>query len=199
MSEMSVIRVPRALDGLDPIVLDMTEIRLAEARLMEVAMTNSLRAPELLATFNGAYLSVSRYLNYLEYELGLAERRFAETRAAFMIDELPGLLIEKGLATSRSPLGSEDIRQAFLDVNPNLRKIQELISNIKCHIGMLEISQTGFENGYNSVKKLLGNDTSSWRSNPNLPQPAPASPGLPASDHVVTSAGGDILSDFFGT
>ena len=103
MNDMNFIRVPRALDGLAPLELEMTSIRQADARLQEVAFTNAHRAPELLTLFNRAWLDTSRYLNLLEYEMDVAERRLAEIRAIFIIDKLPALLAEKGFASSRSP------------------------------------------------------------------------------------------------
>ena len=206
MNEMNVIRVPRALDGLDPLTLDMTDLRQAEGRLGEVAFTNAARAPELLTAFNQAWLSTSRYLNLLEYEQDIADRRLAEIRAIVIIDKLPALLAEKGLATARSPLGSEDIRQAFLDRDPDYKRMQELIVVLRSYVSLLGTLKKAFENGLralvminkidNSVKKLLGNDpTSGFRPNPNLPQTPPSSPGLPSDDFKVTS---DISSDFFG-
>jgi hypothetical protein len=196
MNEMNTLRVPRALDGLDPLTLNMADLRQAEGRLGEVAFTNAARAPELLATFNKAWLDASRYLNLLEYEQDIADRRVAEIRAIVIIDKLPALLAEKGLATSRSPLGSEDIRQAFLDRDPDYKRMQELIVILRSYVSLLATLKKAFENGYNSVKKLLGNDpTSGYRPNPNLPQSPPSSPGLPSDDFKVTS---DISSDFFG-
>ena len=192
MNELNTIRVPRALDGLEPLCFDMTDIRQAEARLGEVALTNSNRAAELLTTFNQAYLNISRYLNFLEYEAGVAERRLAEVRAIFLIDKLPALLAEKNLATSRSPLGSEDIRQAFLDRDPDYKRMQELIGNLECYVGLFETIQIGFENAYNSVKKLLGTSGSEYRPNPNLGQPAPSSPEISNHNRALVSS-----DDFF--
>lgn len=186
MNDMNVIRVPRALDGLDPLSLDMTEIRQADARRQEVAMVNALRAPELLTLFNSAWLVTARYINYLEYELDVATRRLAEIKAIIILDKVPVILAEKGLANARSPLGSEDVRQAILDRDPDYKRVQEYLSNVRCYLGLLEAYQTSFMNAYNSVKKILGTDTSSWRPNPNLPQPiSPSTPLLTVGDPVV--------------
>lgn len=198
MNEMNFIRVPRALEGLEPLALDMTKIRQAEGRLPEVALTNSHRAPELLALFNGGYLDVSRYLNLLEYEMDVAERRLAEAKATFLIDKLPSLLADKGFASARSPLGSEDIRQAFLDRDDDYKRFQDLICVLRSYIGLFETLQTGFENGYNSVKKLIGTDSSTWRQNPNLTQPSPSSPDPVGSPFSYENAVG-TSDDFFGT
>lgn len=199
MNEMNIIRVPRALDGLEPLTLDMTEIRQADGRRQEVAMVNALRAPELLTLFNNAWLVTAKYLNYLEYELDVAVRRLAETKAVILLDKVPVILAEKGLASARSPLGSEDIRQAILDRDPDYKKVQEYISSVRCYVGLLEAYQTSFMNAYNSVKKILGTDTSSWRPNPNLPQPiSPSTPltvGDPVVDPMKVTCNDD---DFFG-
>lgn len=197
MNDMNFIRVPRARDGLEPLAFDMTGIRQAEGRLQEVAFTNNNRAPELLALFNGAFLITSRYINLLEYELDVVEQRLAEARAIFLIDKLPGLLAEKGLATARSPLGSEDIRQAFLDREPEFKALNEMAITYKCYIGLWETQQIGFENAYNSVKKLLGIDGSqSWRPNPNLPQQLGSEPNSAALRQSTPTTSAD--DDFFG-
>lgn len=197
MSEMNLIRVPRALDGLEPLILDMTDIRQADGRRQEVAMVNALRAPELLTLFNNAWLITAKYLNYLEYELDVAVRRLAEVKAVIILDKVPGILAQKGLASSRSPLGSEDVRQAILDIDPDYKKVQEYISSVRCYVGLLEAYQTSFMNAYNSVKKILGTDTSSWRPNPNLPQPISpnTAPVDPIDNPMKVTCNDD---DFFG-
>lgn len=195
MESANSIRVPRGLAGLDPLVLDMDEIRKAEIRLPEVALTNALRAPELLATFNSSYLVAARYANQLEYELGAAQRRLSEARAIFLIDKLPGLLAEKGLATARSPLGSEDIRQAFLDRDPEYKQIQEVIATIETYKTMMDIYKRGFENAYNSVKKLIGNAPSpNFLSNPNLI----VEPTTVASKPAFSPSAASEWDNFFG-
>lgn len=193
--------VPRARDGQEPLSLDLTEIRQAERRLGEVAMTNAVRAPELLALYNGAYLMVRRYINLLEYEENVAERRLEEVRAIFIVDKLPELLAAKGLATSRSPLGSEDIRTAFLALDPEYKRMQEMLSTIKAYSALLKTMETGFENAYNSVKKLLGVGTDpTTRANPNLVQPLyenSVTSGM--STHAQSrSTATESIEDFFG-
>lgn len=184
---MNIIRVPRAHEGLEPLLLDMTSLRQAELRQQEVAGTNSVRAPELLAVFNRAFLEARRYLARLQYEYDIAERQLSEARAVFLIDKLPELLAAKGLATARSPLGSEDLRQAFLDRDPDYKKYQNLLANIRCYMSLVEVLGDSFENSYNSVKKLVGSDSSSaYRPNPNLPQPSPIADVTPSDDFFGT-------------
>ena len=199
--EMTIIRVPRALDGLEPLTFEMGEIYRDYHRQEEVAMVNSIRAPELLTVFNRNYLTLSRYINILQYEIDVANRRLEEAKAILIIDKLPGLLSEKGLSSPRSPLGSEDVRQAFLSQDADYQRFRQLLEILNLHLTNFETYRKGFENSYNSVKKLIGTDPSSWRPNPNLTQPAPSSPspspGLPSNDFKVTSEG--LSDDFFGT
>ena len=194
MDEMNLIRVPRALDGIEPLSLDMSSIRQADARLQEVQFVNAQKAPELLYLFNRAWLDTSRYINLLEYEAGMATRRLEEIRAVFVIDKLPGLMVEKGLARPSSPLGSEDLRQDFLNREEDYKRMKDLMVILDSYIGLLSSMQKGFQNGFDTVKKILGSDTN-HRPNPYLPQPQPASPGLPSDTFKVTSASDD---DFFG-
>jgi hypothetical protein len=174
--ETQLLRVPRT-DPANPLVLDTTQIVYAQERLPEVAFSNTSRAPELMAVFNMAYLNTTRCLAQLEYELIQAKTRANSIKAVLLLDRLPGMLQAKGLSTARSPLGSEDIRQAFLDSDPEYLAALELTHNTQCYIAALEGQKRAFENAYNAVKKMLGQDTSTQRQNLNLPtayNPSPA-------------------------
>lgn len=168
MNELNLLRVPRVLNGIDPLVIDMTAIRYAESRLSEVAIVNSARAAELLSLFNNAWLVSSKYLDMLKYESDCAERKASEVRAIFIVDKLPDLLKAKGLSTPRSPLGSEDIRLAFLEIDVEYKKIRDLQGILKSYVHFFETYRKAFENSYNSVKKLITNDQFAWRPNPGL-------------------------------
>lgn len=166
--ETQIISIPR-VDSSNPLVLDTTQIAYAQERLPEVAYSNQARAPELMALFNMAYLNTTRCLAKLEYELMQAKSRANNVRAILLLDRLPAMLQAKGLASPRSPMGSEDIRQAFLDSDPEYATALELVYNTQCYIAAFEGQKRAFENAYNAVKKMLGQDTSMQRQNPNLP------------------------------
>jgi len=165
--ETQIISVPRT-DPANPLILDTTTIVYAQQRLPEVAYSNQARAPELMALFNMAYLDTTRCLAKLEYELIQTKTKANSVRAILLLDRLPAMLQAKGLATTRSPLGSEDIRQAFLDSDPEYLQALELVNQTQCYIAALEGQKRAFENAYNAVKKMLGQDTSAQRQNPNL-------------------------------
>lgn len=203
---MNIIRIPRSFDNVPPLELDMTEINMAAGRIQDVAFVNQSRAGELLALFNTAYLNVGRYMALVEYEYEMAEKKAAEIRAVLIIDKIPGILQEKGLATSRNPLGSEDIRLAVMNMDPEYKRAQELIINIRCYLTLLQDTKKAFEMAYNGVKKVMGDSSSNMNrlSNPNLPQPAPSSGASSVPDVWTESKGtvtipNQIDNDFFGT
>ena len=66
--------VPRGNPGLTPLQLNMQTIIDAEHRVGEVAIMTPEKAPEMLATFNRAYLDLTRMLSYLELEANSAAR-----------------------------------------------------------------------------------------------------------------------------
>ena len=195
MNELSVIRVPRADPSLPPLVLDLADIYMAMGRKEEVAIVNSHKAPELLSMFNVAYLNASRLINALEYEYQLAEQKVRQIKSIILLDRMKDFLESKGLANARSPLGSEDIRQAVYEQDPEYSRASTVAMNLQCRITQIQDFRKCFQNCYESVKKIMGSDAmgSFSRQNPNLIVPlsgtnnqAPQEP-LPPDD------------DFFGT
>ena len=195
--QMNVIRVPRAHEGLSPIFLDMKQIYIAYNRLNEIAFVNSARAPELLVLFTKAYLDTHRYYSLLEYELSVANRKAEEAKAIAILDKLPEVSVSKGWATTRSPLGSEDIRQAFLAKDLDYQKALDLVENIKAHSVYLKGLLKGFENAYNSVKKIIGNEVN--RPNPYLPISNPNEDVVGDKSNSSFHNGDDSDSTFFGS
>lgn len=202
MNEIPVLRVPRADPALPPLVLDLTEIYLALGRKEEVATVNNHKAPELLSLFNVAYLNASRVLNALQYELVVCEHLIRETKAIILLDRMKGILEKSGLANSRNPLGSEDIRQAVYEMDPEYKRATTLAENLGCYITQVTDWRKCFQNAFDSVKKIMGSETMSYsRQNPNLiaslsqNTPAYSGPGTNNRD----PQGSPDVDDFFGT
>lgn len=161
------LMVPRGLPNLAPLSFEVGEIRRAEERIQEIAFMTPSKAPELMAVFNKAYLDVCRISSAVEYEYELASKHLRETRAVLLIDKVPQRLKEKGLSTTKSPNGSEDYRQALLDLDPDYSKAQETLINIKCYLSLLEGKKKSIEMAYTATKKILGESFQN-RSNPHL-------------------------------
>lgn len=194
MDGLTTLTIPRALKDVGPLVLDMTSIYGAAARVHEVSIVNNGKAPELLALFNVAYLNVARCIAVVEYEREVAEKRLGEIRAVLLLDKMPELLRKKGLTTDRNPLGSVDMREAVINQDPEYQDMAMLAINLKCHLTLLKEFKSGFEMAYNGVKKVMGDSIGSQnRANPYLVAPAPASNPDNRSEAETD------FNDFFGT
>lgn len=156
---MTTILVPRALSGLSPIALNLGELDTAERRIAEVATVTPLKAPELLATFNMAFLEASRYIALLEQEYVQAKRQADRIRSVVLLDKVPQILAAKGLASAKSPAGSEDLRKAVLDGDEEYGQALDRVNVIECYVELLKGKQKGLEMAYTSVKKMLGEST----------------------------------------
>jgi hypothetical protein len=170
MSELTIIRIPRYDPNLPPLTIDMSEIYFALSRKDEVASVTSHKAPELLTLFNVAYLNASRILNTLQYELTATEHTIREIKAIILLDKMKSLLESYGVGNSRNPLGSEDIRQAVYERDPEYKRATTLAENLSCYITQISDFRKFFQNSFDSVKKIMGSEAmgSYARQNPNL-------------------------------
>lgn len=142
--------VPRGNPGLTPLQLNMQTIIDAEHRVGEVAIMTPEKAPEMLATFNRAYLDLTRMLSYLELEANSAARHVNLRRSLLLLDIAPKTLADKHLATSK------DLRDAVVDADHEYQELLERQGTIKAFQTLLEGKKKGIEMAYTSVKKILG-------------------------------------------
>lgn len=138
------------------LALDTKTSTSAEYRLFEVATVTAAKAPELLSTFNMAYLELSRNLANSQFEYNRAVRARENARATFMIDRLPNALQAKNLVTAKSPMGTEDIRSSLLRMDTDFLAAEELVDELKCVCSLLDGKMKSVEMAYTSVKKILG-------------------------------------------
>lgn len=166
-NEVSIV-VPRGVPGLAPVTIDITVLVRAEARIVEVAAVTPVKAPELLATFNIAFLEASKFIALVEQELVQAKRFADKRRSVVILDVVPQVLATKGLATAKNPMGSEDLRRAILDGDEEYQKCLDRVNVIECYLELLKGKQKGIEMAYTSVKKLLGEQAFNFGNNHNL-------------------------------
>lgn len=151
--------------GVDPnISWDITDVQIAESRMFEVAAVTAHKANELLALFNNAFLETGKALAQARYQHVKAEQAISRRRAVIITDILPAKLVEKGLASARSPLGSEDIRNAFIEQDEAFIAMSDRRDKIKAIMELLETKKKAFENAYTSVKKILGENNYTARN-----------------------------------
>ncbi|CAB4127291.1 hypothetical protein UFOVP75_123 [uncultured Caudovirales phage] len=140
-------------------------IRRAESRIGEIASMTPLKAPELLATFNQAWMDATRFATMLEAQKVEAQRNVDKVRSVILIDKIPGILLAKNLATPKSPMGSEDVRNAIIDVDVDYNAAIDRYNTIVCYLDLMKGKAKGLEMAYTSVKRILGEHSFNYKPN----------------------------------
>lgn len=151
----SIIEVPRGKLG-KPIQVDLKSIVEAERRIEDIATVTTMKAPELLYTFNKAWKDLHEVVTRVKTEKTIAEIEMARVKGELILDHVPQVLKDKGLWRASSPAGSEDLRQAVLDTTPAYLEIQEKVNQINGAYEFLKGKLDSFRMAYESVKKILG-------------------------------------------
>lgn len=102
-----------AVPGNQALIVNMETVYRAEGRLSDIAFVNRETAGELLSAFNQGYSELSRAFGRVCYLVSKLEKDRKRRKAILTLDVIPEKAKEKGLANSRSPTGSEDVREAF--------------------------------------------------------------------------------------
>lgn len=152
----SSIEVPRGKGIGRPISVDLKAIVEAEHRIAEIAFMTTQKAPELLYTFNKAWKDLHELVIKVKTEKTYAEIEMARVKGELILDVIPGILKQKGLARDSSPAGSADLRQAVLDTNPVYLAAQERANEITAAYEFLKGKLDSFRMAYESTKKILG-------------------------------------------
>jgi hypothetical protein len=154
LSADKALVVPAA-DGQAPLVFDMREIFRAESRLIELNAVTRVKAGELLHTFITAWRDTKRLVARTRRQLVAAKRNVKEARATVIVDKLQEILKEKGLATPKSPSGSEDLRSSIVEKDPDYKAANAIQEEIEAALEWLEIQAETFKMAYFSVNKLI--------------------------------------------
>jgi hypothetical protein len=136
------------------LVLDMTELRVLEARQQEVAIVSRTTAPELMQAFTNGYGIASRALIALEFQLSRVHTLLDERKAVVILDIAPTQLREKGLVRPNSPSGSEDQRLAVLALDPEYKQLRQRRDMIEAATEFMKTKVKSFEQSYQSVKRV---------------------------------------------
>lgn len=150
--------------GEAPIEIDLREILRVEARQIDVQYVTPGKAPELLTTFNIAWRDLHQAISMLELEKLRAQKSLDKRRATILLDVVPGVLKEKGVAST------VDNRQAVIDLDPEYVECKERVDSIQCAIDFLAGKLKSFERAHQSVSRIMNHDTynMSSKENPRL-------------------------------
>lgn len=155
------ICVPAGDEKKPDLVIDLAAIQVSEARQSEVATVTPVKAGELLSTYNKAWADLHELITRLEAEKNRAKRAVDQRKAVLLLDDIPRILKEKGVASAA------DTRQAVIDRDEAYVRLSERLEAIEIVIALLKGKSKSFENAYTSVKKIMGEDAFNMAGNRN--------------------------------
>lgn len=164
----NIVLCPAGTPGGQPTEVNFGHWADLETRIGEIATVTPTKAPELLATFNRVCLDLERLHNNLELEHQYSLRHAERVRGQVILDRVPKILIEKGIATAKNPLGSEDIRNAILSQDQEYQDALERCDQIRAMVKLISSKYDAFERAFRSVSKLVGEAVFNYGSNRSL-------------------------------
>lgn len=145
--------VPRV--NTTPMVYDMRRIHKAESRLVELASVTKPKAGELLHAFIDAWGDARDYLATLRGEFGRAKQHLRSVRGKIVLDEAAVILQKKGLASTRSPAGSEDLRDAVVNTSKDYLEATDLLAQVEAAVELMDGKVEKLKMAYFAVNKLI--------------------------------------------
>jgi hypothetical protein len=159
--------------------IDITELVKLENRLADVATVTIQKAPELLMTFNRAWLDLNRMISILTFEKNKAENLLKRNRAEALLNCTEDTLKAKG-----HNKGSADLRNAIADTDPSVIEAGDKLDEFKALLSFLQGKQEAFKEGYQSVKKIISVSQLPGQQygNGGMPEPFSQKPTINNSD-----------------
>jgi hypothetical protein len=139
----------------EPVVLDLRKVFKAEARLIELHHVTRVKAGELLHCFIEAWHDARQGQARARKQLVVAKRKLKEIKAEVVLDRAIDILKAKGLISTRSPSGSEDLRESVVTRDPSYQRASERMEQIEAAVEFMEIKAEVFKMAYFAVNKLV--------------------------------------------
>lgn len=163
--EGTTLTLPGATKDAPEQTFSLGEILIAEGRQREVAFVTQFKAPELLYTFNHAWLETDKVQKKLAADIVKAEAAVGKRKARILLYEAEAFLKERGVASTK------ESREAVIVLDPEYEALQDVVDQLFAAQEWLKGKMKSFENSYSSVKKIMGEDAydmSTRMPNPNL-------------------------------
>jgi hypothetical protein len=143
--------------GATTLEIDMSKLYELDARKVQIGAANPATAPELMRAMEEGF-SLSGQLHAMVIaKITEAENAVLQRRAEVILDIVPEVLKAKGLASARSPGGSEDHREAVLSLDREYQARREIVAALESIKELLKIHMRGFEMAYGAVKRVVEN------------------------------------------
>lgn len=151
------------VEGTNGTTYDMKMIYEAEARISEISLINTIKAPELVQTFSKACFTLGEYLAKCQLALALCERKLNKRKAVLVLDVVPHTIKSKGLSQN------ETTRSAIIDLDEQYNDILEKKETLEAAYVLLKEKLRAFEGAMSSIRRLLDDSSGvKRRANPNL-------------------------------
>jgi len=157
---LTSIQLPDGTGGINVIELPMAEVYRAVSRIDEIAIVNQHKAPELIACFARAFATLTDYIAVASGQVVKAKNALSRRTAIVLLDEVPRVLREKGLLSTRSPSGSEDQRNAVLEMDAEFIVARDRVQQLEAYYELLRGKQKDIEQAYLAVRKIIGDSYS---------------------------------------
>lgn len=151
----TVLSIPRPQYGLAPLQIDLTIAYKAESHIKEIAAANQSNALWFASVFSEAYNSLSRAYGALHYEVASAAIAARKKRAVLVLDVAPRIAKEKGLSSTRSPTGSEDVREAICYSDPEYAAIEEYRAALEAAKELVFLKLRAMQMAYDATKAIV--------------------------------------------
>lgn len=149
------LQVPSGSGVGQPIVFDLRKVLRAEARLIELQGVTRAKAGELLHTFIEAWHDARQAQASCRKQLVVSKRKVKEVKAEVVLDRALGILKDKGLISTRSPSGSEDLRDSVVTRDPSYQRACDVMEQLEAAVEYLEIKAETLKMAYFAVNKLV--------------------------------------------
>ena len=146
--ERAVLTIPRF--GSRPSVeLLITNIKIAENRIIEAKVVNSATYNELEHVFNEGYREAKQHITVVGYEITQAKRVLRKVKQEALLDEYKDCLKEKGLKDSAA------IRDAFLETKEDYSNALDRLDMLNAIESLFEGKIKVFENVCRYMRKSV--------------------------------------------
>jgi len=187
--------------GGHPLVLDLAPCFVAEARIHEISFADKARSKDLFSEFTRGYIHASKLHAMCKLHVARATNESRKRRAVLVIDFMPAMAKEKGLASSRSPTGAEDIREAFLYKDEEFLRIEDSRAALEAAEQLLFGKMMALREAADACKQMLSPEDRPRLNNAELTPNAHGRDANPDPMHAADDIAPPISKpvDGFGT
>ncbi len=162
------------IPGDTPLYVDLADIYQLEKRKVEVATVTKSTAGSLLRALEDGFAQTGNLLAMVSHKSTAIELLIKRREAYLTIEVIPSTLQQKGLATARSPSGSEDLRKSVMALDVELQNLENIQAQVQALKELLKIKVQGFQMSFTATKRVI--DQSGMEFNSSFAQSAPTTP-----------------------